>query len=93
MPTMNRNEFLRGAMAAGAASFAESVTGSKPAQLSATLAALAHVQRLVDAASDRLDGALADVASIDPSVVAALRNVKARALAIAGQVDTVLPLG
>ena len=94
MPDMSRNEYLRGAMAAGAASFAESLTGERaPAEGSATAQALGHVQRLVDAASDRLTGALADAGQIESEVVTALHTIRARALAVAAQVDVALPLG
>jgi len=54
---------------------------------------LANVMRLLDAASDRLVGALADPNGIDPAVVAALENIKQKAETIAAQVDTALPLG
>ncbi|HEV8468306.1 MAG TPA: hypothetical protein VGR46_01760 [Candidatus Limnocylindria bacterium] len=91
---MSRNEFLRGAMAAGAASFVESLTGERAAvEPSATVQALGYVQRLVDAASDRLTGALADAGEIDPAVITALHTIKARAQAVAAQVDEALPLG
>jgi hypothetical protein len=94
MSSMSRNEFLRGAMAAGAASFAESLTGERAAvEPSVTVQALGHVQRLVDAASDRLTGALADAGEIDPAVITALHTIKARAQAVAAQVDEALPLG
>jgi hypothetical protein len=99
MATTGRNEFLRGVLAAGAASFASSVPTSFTAHLEPSPAGheLANVVRLLDAASDRLVGALAAVAEapdgIDPAVVAALENIKVKARAIAGQVETALPLG
>ncbi len=94
MSDMTRNEFLRGAMAAGAASFAHSLTGDTAAATPSTsLQALGHVQRLVDAASDRLSVALTDAGSVDPSLIGALESVRARALAIAAQVEAALPLG
>src|SRR5438552_77035 len=72
MSDMSRNEYLRGAMAAGAASFAESLTGERASvDGSATAQALDHVQRLVDAASDRLTGALADAGQLESAVVTA----------------------
>jgi hypothetical protein len=49
--------------------------------------------RLLDAASDRLVGALADARGIDPAVVAALETINEKALEIAGHVETALPLG
>ena len=49
--------------------------------------------RLLDAASDRLIGALADARGIDPAVVAALENIKEKADTIAAHIETVLPLG
>ncbi len=95
MATVDRNEFLRGALAAGAASFASSVATNYIAHLepSPDIHELANVMRLLDAASDRLVGALADPRGIDPAVVAALENVKQKANTIAEQVDTALPLG
>src|SRR5438876_4986387 len=94
MSDMSRNEYLRGAMAAGAASFAESLTGERASvDGSDTAQALDHVQRLVDAASDRLTGALADAGQIESEVVTALHTIRARALAVAAQVDAALPLG
>ena len=90
---MDRNEFLRGALAAGAASFAERITGERTPAHAATLVALEHVQRLVDAASDRLRGALAEASVTDPAVTTALGCIKGRAQAIAAQVDSALPLG
>jgi hypothetical protein len=95
MATIDRNEFLRGALAAGAASFASSVATNYTAHLepSPTVHELANVVRLLEAASDRLIGALADPHGIDPAVVAALENIKVRARAIAGEVETALPLG
>ena len=95
MATIDRNEFLRGALAAGAASFASSVATNYIAHLEPSPAVheLANVIRLLDAASDRLVGALADPRGIDPAVVAALENVKQKANTIAEQVDTALPLG
>jgi len=75
MATVDRNEFLRGALAAGAASFASSVATNYTAHLEPSPAVheLANVMRLLDAASDRLVGALADARGIDPAVVAALK--------------------
>jgi hypothetical protein len=95
MATVDRNEFLRGALAAGAASFASSVTTNYTAHLEPSPAVneLANVMRLLDAASDRLVGALADVRGIDPAVVTALENIDEKARAIAGQVEMALPLG
>jgi hypothetical protein len=95
MATVDRNEFLRGALAAGAASFASSVATNYTAHLEPSPAVheLANVMRLLDAASDRLVGALADSRGIDPAVVAALEAINDKALAIAGQVETALPLG
>jgi hypothetical protein len=95
MATTDRNEFLRGALAAGAASFASSVATDYTAHLepSPAVHGLANVLRLLDAASDRLNGALADPDGIDPDVVAALENIKLKARAIAGQVEAALPLG
>jgi hypothetical protein len=95
MATIDRNEFLRGALAAGAASFASSVATNFTAHLepTPTVHELANVMRLLDAASDRLAGALADPRGIDPAVVAALDRIKRKAHAIAGQVETALPLG
>jgi len=49
--------------------------------------------RLLDAASDRLVGALADAKGIDPAVVAALESINEKARTIAGQVEMALPLG
>jgi len=49
--------------------------------------------RLLDAASDRLIGALADPGGIDPAVVAALELIKQKAETISVQVETALPLG
>ncbi|MGH2471485.1 MAG: hypothetical protein ACRDG6_03645 [Candidatus Limnocylindria bacterium] len=95
MATTDRNEFLRAALAAGAASFASSVATNYTAHLepSPTLHELANVVRLLDAASDRLVGALADPRGVDPAVVAALENIKLKAREIAGQVEAALPLG
>ena len=95
MATVDRNEFLRGALAAGAASFASSVATNYTAHLepSPTVHELANVVRLLDAASERLIGALADPEGIDPAVVAALESIRAKAHAIAEQVQTALPLG
>jgi hypothetical protein len=95
MATVDRNEFLRGALAAGAASFASSVATNYTAHLEPSPAVheLANVMRLLDAASDRLGGALADTRGIDPAVVAALETIKEKAIAIARQVDRALPLG
>jgi hypothetical protein len=95
MATVDRNRFLRGALAAGAASFASSVATNYTAHLepSPAVHGLANVLRLLDAASDRLSGALADPDGIDPDVVAALENIKLKARAIAAQVETALPLG
>lgn len=89
--SVDRNEFLRGAMAAGAASFAQRIAPDAPS--GSTAIALDHVQRLVDAASDRLRGALADASADDPTVGAALLRIKGRAQAIVAQVDEALPLG
>jgi hypothetical protein len=47
----------------------------------------------LDAASDRLVGALADPNGIDPAVVAALENIKQKAETIAVEMVTALPLG
>jgi len=109
MATIDRNEFLRGALAAGAASFASSVATNYTAHLepSPEVHELANVVRLLDAARDRLVGALAQgqgpqgqgpqgqgpQAGIDPDVVAALESIKLKARAIAGHVETALPLG
>jgi len=95
MASVDRNEFLRGALAAGAASFASSVATNYTAHLEPTPAVheLANVMRLLDAASDRLVGALADVTGIDPTVVAALETINEKARTIAGQVEMALPLG
>ena len=84
MATVDRNEFLRGALAAGAASFASSVVTNYTAHLEPSPAAheLASVMRLLDA-SDRLFAALSDPGGIDPAVVAALENIKERADTIA----------
>jgi hypothetical protein len=93
--TVDRNEFLRGALAAGAASFASSVATNYTAHLepSSPVHELANVMRLLDAASDRLVGALADARDIDPAVVSALETIDEKARAIAGQVEMALPLG
>ena len=93
--TVDRNEFLRGALAAGAASFASSVATNYTAHLepSSPVQELANVMRLLDAASDRLVGALADARDIDPAVVSALETINEKARAIAGQVEMALPLG
>jgi len=95
MANIDRNEFLRGALAAGAASFASSVATNYTAHLEPApgVHELANVVRLLDAASDRLVGALADSRGIDSAVVAALENIKQKAQAIAAQVETALPLG
>src|SRR5207247_6460946 len=95
MATVDRNEFLRGALAAGAASFASSVATNYTAHLEPSPAVheLANVVRLLDAASDRLIGALADARGIDPAVVAALENIKAKADMIAAHIETALPFG
>jgi hypothetical protein len=95
MATLDRNEFLRGALAAGAASFASSVATNYTAHLEPPSAVheLANVMRLLDAASDRLIGALADPGEIDPAVVAALESIKEKAHTIAEHVETALPLG
>ncbi|TMF75204.1 MAG: hypothetical protein E6I18_11680 [Chloroflexi bacterium] len=110
MATIDRNEFLRGALAAGAASFANSVATNYTAHLepSPEVHELANVVRLLDAARDRLVGALPQgqgpqgqgplmgqgpQAGIDPDVVAALESIKLKARAIAGHVETALPLG
>lgn len=95
MATVDRNEFLRGALAAGAASFASSVATNYTGHLepSPTVHELANVIRLLDAASDRLVGALADAGGIDTAVVAALENIKHMAKTISVQVETALPLG
>lgn len=95
MATVDRNQFLRGALAAGAASFASSVATNYTAHLEPSPAVheLANVMRILEAASDRLVGALADPEGIDPAVVAALENIKVKARAIAGQVEEALPLG
>jgi hypothetical protein len=93
---------LEGALAAGAASFANSVATNYTAHFEPSPAVneLANVVRLLEAAGDRLVGALAGAAEgagapggIDPAVVAALENIKLKARAIAGQVETALPLG
>ena len=105
MATVDRNEFLRGALAAGAASFASSVATNYIAHLEPSPAVheLANVIRLLDAANDRLIGALAAGAGapdgvgaprgIDPAVVAALENIKQKAQTISAHVETALPLG
>lgn len=95
MTTVDRNGFLRGALAAGAASFASSVATNYTAHLEPSPAVheLANVMRLLDAASDRLSTALADARGIDPAVVAALATINDKALEIAGQVESALPLG
>ena len=95
MATVDRKEFLRGALAAGAASFASSVATNYIAHLEPSPAVheLANVMRLLDAASDRLIGALADPGGIDPAVVAALELFKHKAETISVQVETALPLG
>ena len=95
MATADRNEFLRGALAAGAASFASSVATNYIAHLepSSAVHELANVMRLLDAASDRLVGALADVKGIDAAVVGALETINEKARQIAAQVETALPLG
>jgi phospholipase/lecithinase/hemolysin len=96
MATIDRNEFLRGVLAAGAASFAHSVAGANfTAHLEPSAAAheLANVQRLLDAAADRLAGALGDATGIDPAVVAGLESIRSKAMAIARQVEATLPLG
>jgi hypothetical protein len=92
--SIDRSEFLRGAMATGSASFAHSLTGHAPATTeSSAIATLQHVQRLVDAASDRLRGALLNAESLDPALLHALDNIKRRSQAIAAQIDEALPLG
>ena len=95
MATVDRNEFLRGALAAGAASFASSVATNYTAHLepSAAVHELANVMRLLDAASERLVGALSGASGIDTAVVAALESIKQKADTIAMQVETALPLG
>jgi hypothetical protein len=95
MGVVDRNQFLRGALAAGAASFASSIATSYTAHLepSPTVHELANVMRLLDAASDRLVGALADPTGIDPAVVVALENINEKARKISGQVEATLPLG
>jgi hypothetical protein len=95
MATVDRNEFLRGALAAGAASFASSVATNYIAHLEPSPAVheLANVVRLLDAATDRLVGALSGAVGIDTAVVAALENIKQKAETIAIQVETALPLG
>lgn len=95
MATVDRNEFLRGALAAGAASFASSVATNYIAHLEPPSAVheLANVMRLLDAASDRLSGALGDARAIDPALVAALEEISDKAREITGQVETALPLG
>jgi hypothetical protein len=95
MATVDRNGFLRGALAAGAASFASSVATNYTAHLEPSPAVheLANVMRLLDAASDRLVGALADAKGIDPAVVATLETIREKSRAIAGQVEMALPLG
>jgi hypothetical protein len=92
--SIDRNEFLRGAMATASASFAHTLTGEPPATVESTaVQALAHVQRLVDAESDRLRGALTNARSFDPALMEALEHIKSRSEAIAKQVDEALPLG
>ena len=95
MATVDRNEFLRSVLAAGAASFASSVATNYTAHLEPSPAVheLANVMRLLDAASDRLIGALSGAGGIDMAVVAALENIKEKADTIAVQVETALPLG
>ena len=95
MATVDRNEFLRSVLAAGAASFASSVATNYTAHLEPSPAVheLANVMRLLDAASDRLVGALAGANGIDTAVVAALENIKEKAATIAVQVEIALPLG
>jgi hypothetical protein len=95
MATVDRNEFLRAVLAAGAASFASSVSTNYIAHLepSPPVHELANVMRLLDAASDRLDGALANADGIDPVVIAALETINEKAHTIAGKVETALPLG
>lgn len=95
MATVDRNEFLRSALAAGAASFAGSVATNYIAHLEPTPAGheLANVMRLLDAATDRLVGALSGTVGIDTAAVAALENIKQKAETIAIQVETALPLG
>jgi hypothetical protein len=94
MMSVDRNEFLRGAMATGSASFAHTITGEPAATVDSTaVQALLHVQRLVDAASDRLRGALANASSFDPALLHALDNIKRRSQSIAAQIDEALPLG
>ncbi|HKC91006.1 MAG TPA: hypothetical protein VKE23_06730 [Candidatus Limnocylindria bacterium] len=95
MATVDRNEFLRGALAAGAASFASSVATNYTAHLEPSPAVheLANVMRLLDAASDRLVGALSGTGGIDTAVVRALENIKQKADTIAMQVEMALPLG
>ena len=92
--SMDRHEFLRGAMATASASFAHTITGEPPVAVESTaVQALLHVQRLVDAASDRLRGALTNARSFDPALLQALEHIKRRSEAIAAQVDEALPLG
>lgn len=95
MATVDRNEFLRSVLAAGAASFASSVATNYTAHLEPSPAVheLANVMRLLDAASDRLIGALSGAGGIDTAVVAALVNIKEKADTIVEQVETALPLG
>src|SRR2546430_16539218 len=95
MATVDRNEFLRGALAAGAASFASSVATNYIAHLEPSPAVheLANVMRLLDAASDRLIGAPADARGIHPAVVAAPQNIKAKAEMIAAHLETPPPFG
>jgi hypothetical protein len=95
MTTVDRNEYLRGVLAAGAASFASSVATNYTAHLEPSPAVheLANVMRLLDAASDRLVGALADARGIDPAVVGALERINEKALEISRQVETAFPLG
>src|SRR5258705_270879 len=77
MATVDRNEFLRGALAAGAASFASSVATNYTAHLepSPALHELANVMRLLDAARDRLRGAPPDARGIDPALVAGPQTI------------------
>ena len=95
MASVDRNEFLRSVLAAGAASFAGSVATNYTAHLEPSRASheLANVMRLLDAASERLVGALSGADGIDAAVVAALENIKEKAAMIAVQVEIALPLG
>lgn len=96
MATVDRNEFLRSVLAAGAASFAGSVATNYIAHLEPSPAAheLANVMRLLDAASERLIGALSGAGGgIDAAVVTALESIKQKADTIAVQVERALPLG